>query len=124
MGFENQLERPMGFENQLESPMTCTSLKENKDNYHISNVNMVIVREHECDESPTLLLHPQISLLLNLITISLQFQYQISLQRQNMSEYLVTGGTGFIASYIIKSLLELGHTVRTTVRNPRNFPIL
>jgi nucleoside-diphosphate-sugar epimerase len=37
-----------------------------------------------------------------------------------MSEYLVTGGTGFIASYIIKSLLELGHTVRTTVRNPRD----
>ncbi|CAE5963437.1 unnamed protein product [Arabidopsis arenosa] len=37
-----------------------------------------------------------------------------------MSEYLVTGGTGFIASYIIKSLLELGHTVRTTVRDPRD----
>ncbi|CAF2063122.1 unnamed protein product [Brassica oleracea var. botrytis] len=37
-----------------------------------------------------------------------------------MSEYLVTGGTGFIASYIIKSLLELGHTVRTTVRNPQD----
>ncbi|XP_010470804.1 PREDICTED: tetraketide alpha-pyrone reductase 2-like isoform X1 [Camelina sativa] len=37
-----------------------------------------------------------------------------------MPEYLVTGGAGFIASYIIKSLLELGHTVRTTVRNPRD----
>ncbi|KAF2594637.1 hypothetical protein F2Q70_00045094 [Brassica cretica] len=37
-----------------------------------------------------------------------------------MSEYLVTGGTGFIASYIIKLLLELGHTVRTTVRNPQD----
>ncbi|XP_057251579.1 tetraketide alpha-pyrone reductase 2 [Beta vulgaris subsp. vulgaris] len=37
-----------------------------------------------------------------------------------MPEYCVTGGTGFIASYIVKSLLERGHTVRTTVRNPEN----
>ncbi|KAK4792377.1 hypothetical protein SAY86_022812 [Trapa natans] len=35
-----------------------------------------------------------------------------------MPEYCVTGGTGFIAAYLIKSLLERGHTVRTTVRNP------
>ncbi|XP_010551271.1 PREDICTED: tetraketide alpha-pyrone reductase 2 [Tarenaya hassleriana] len=35
-----------------------------------------------------------------------------------MQEYLVTGGTGFIASHIVKSLLELGHIVRTTVRDP------
>jgi nucleoside-diphosphate-sugar epimerase len=30
---------------------------------------------------------------------------------------LVTGGTGYIASWIIKQLLDEGHTVRTTVRN-------
>ncbi|KAK6931497.1 NAD-dependent epimerase/dehydratase [Dillenia turbinata] len=35
-----------------------------------------------------------------------------------MPEYCVTGGTGFIASYLVKSLLEKAHTVRTTVRNP------
>ncbi|KAL3501709.1 hypothetical protein ACH5RR_036158 [Cinchona calisaya] len=37
-----------------------------------------------------------------------------------MAEYCVTGGTGFIAAYLIKSLLENGHTVRTTVRDPEN----
>ncbi|XP_071703714.1 tetraketide alpha-pyrone reductase 2-like [Rutidosis leptorrhynchoides] len=37
-----------------------------------------------------------------------------------MSVYCVTGGTGFIAAYIVKSLLEQGHTVRTTVRDPEN----
>nr|XP_043608883.1 tetraketide alpha-pyrone reductase 2-like isoform X2 [Erigeron canadensis] len=37
-----------------------------------------------------------------------------------MPEYCVTGGTGFIAAYLIKSLLEQGHTVRTTVRDPEN----
>ncbi|KAK4487537.1 hypothetical protein RD792_005816 [Penstemon davidsonii] len=35
-----------------------------------------------------------------------------------MVEYCVTGGTGFIAAYLIKALLERGHTVRTTVRDP------
>lgn len=35
-----------------------------------------------------------------------------------MPEYCVTGGTGFIAAYLIKSLLQKGHTVRTTVRDP------
>ncbi|KAJ8444671.1 hypothetical protein Cgig2_030345 [Carnegiea gigantea] len=35
-----------------------------------------------------------------------------------MPEYCVTGGSGFIASYLVKSLLERGHTVRTTVRDP------
>lgn len=35
-----------------------------------------------------------------------------------MPEYCVTGGSGFIATYLIKSLLENGHTVRTTVRDP------
>ncbi|KAA8529171.1 hypothetical protein F0562_034030 [Nyssa sinensis] len=37
-----------------------------------------------------------------------------------MPEYCVTGGTGFIAAYLVKSLLEKGHTVRTTVRDPEN----
>ncbi|KAB5538213.1 hypothetical protein DKX38_015746 [Salix brachista] len=37
-----------------------------------------------------------------------------------MPEYCVTGGTGFIAAYLVKSLLEKGHTVRITVRNPGN----
>lgn len=35
-----------------------------------------------------------------------------------MPEYCVTGGTGLIAAYLIKSLLEKGHTVRTTARDP------
>ncbi|CAL5195963.1 unnamed protein product [Lathyrus oleraceus] len=35
-----------------------------------------------------------------------------------MPEFCVTGGTGFIAAYLIKALLDKGHTVRTTVRNP------
>ncbi|KAL8463254.1 hypothetical protein ACS0TY_034045 [Phlomoides rotata] len=37
-----------------------------------------------------------------------------------MPEYCVTGGTGFIAAYLINSLLEKGHTIRTTVRDPEN----
>ncbi|KAK4263793.1 hypothetical protein QN277_029164 [Acacia crassicarpa] len=37
-----------------------------------------------------------------------------------MPEYCVTGGTGFIASHIVKALLDKGHTVRTTVRNPED----
>lgn len=35
-----------------------------------------------------------------------------------MPEYCVTGGTGFIAAYLVKALLDKGHVVRTTVRNP------
>ncbi|ESQ34227.1 hypothetical protein EUTSA_v10008284mg [Eutrema salsugineum] len=34
-----------------------------------------------------------------------------------MAEYLVTGGTSFIASHVVKALLDLGHSVRTTVRD-------
>ncbi|XP_057765731.1 tetraketide alpha-pyrone reductase 2 [Salvia miltiorrhiza] len=37
-----------------------------------------------------------------------------------MPEYCVTGGTGLIAAYLIKSLLEKGHIVRTTARDPEN----
>ncbi|KAK9276505.1 hypothetical protein L1049_006039 [Liquidambar formosana] len=37
-----------------------------------------------------------------------------------MPEFCVTGGTGFIAAYLVKSLLDEGHTVRTTVRDPGN----
>jgi nucleoside-diphosphate-sugar epimerase len=35
-----------------------------------------------------------------------------------MANVLVTGGSGFIASWCIVSLLKQGHTVRTTIRNP------
>ena len=34
-----------------------------------------------------------------------------------MSAVLVTGGSGFVASYCILQLLAEGHTVRTTVRS-------
>ncbi|KAK4605901.1 hypothetical protein RGQ29_000257 [Quercus rubra] len=37
-----------------------------------------------------------------------------------MVEFCVTGGTGFIAAYLVKTLLEKGHTVRTTVRDPED----
>ncbi|KAJ9708174.1 hypothetical protein PVL29_000301 [Vitis rotundifolia] len=35
-----------------------------------------------------------------------------------MANFCVTGGTGFIAAYLVKRLLEDGHCVRTTVRDP------
>ncbi|XP_010916354.1 tetraketide alpha-pyrone reductase 2 isoform X2 [Elaeis guineensis] len=35
-----------------------------------------------------------------------------------MPEYCVTGGTGFIAAYLVKELLASGHSVRATVRDP------
>ncbi|KAH0911455.1 hypothetical protein HID58_034776 [Brassica napus] len=34
-----------------------------------------------------------------------------------MAEYLVTGGTSFIASHVVKALLDFGYFVRTTVRD-------
>ena len=36
----------------------------------------------------------------------------------NNAPVLVTGATGYIASWIVKDLLEAGHTVHGTVRNP------
>ncbi|EPS59559.1 hypothetical protein M569_15245 [Genlisea aurea] len=37
-----------------------------------------------------------------------------------MREYCVTGGSGFIAAYLIRSLLEKGCAVRATVRHPED----
>ncbi|CAN6843765.1 unnamed protein product, partial [Brassica oleracea var. botrytis] len=36
----------------------------------------------------------------------------------SFKEYLIIGGTGFISSYIINSILEQGHIVRRTAQNP------
>jgi dihydroflavonol-4-reductase len=41
-----------------------------------------------------------------------------------MAQVLVTGGTGFIGSWCVLTLLDAGHTVRTTVRDPRREPAL
>jgi dihydroflavonol-4-reductase len=41
-----------------------------------------------------------------------------------MAQVLVTGGTGFIVSWCVLTLLDAGHTVRTTVRDPRREPAL
>ncbi|PKA63513.1 Tetraketide alpha-pyrone reductase 2 [Apostasia shenzhenica] len=35
-----------------------------------------------------------------------------------MPEFCVTGGTGFIAAYLVRELLARGHRVRATVRDP------
>lgn len=37
-----------------------------------------------------------------------------------MSKSLVTGGTGFIGLYVVKILLDRGHSVNTTVRSLKN----
>ncbi|XP_057872595.1 tetraketide alpha-pyrone reductase 2 isoform X2 [Cryptomeria japonica] len=39
---------------------------------------------------------------------------------ENGKEMCVTGGTGFIAGFLIRALLNKGYSVRTTVRNPDN----
>jgi nucleoside-diphosphate-sugar epimerase len=41
-----------------------------------------------------------------------------------MAQVLVTGGTGFIGSRCVLAALDAGHTVRTTVRDPRREPEL
>ncbi|WP_316785151.1 SDR family oxidoreductase [Streptomyces sasae] len=41
-----------------------------------------------------------------------------------MAQVLVTGGTGFIGSWCVLTLLDAGHTVRTTVRDLRRAPAL
>ncbi|MBO4253206.1 SDR family oxidoreductase [Streptomyces griseorubiginosus] len=41
-----------------------------------------------------------------------------------MTSVLVTGGTGFIGSWCVLTLLDAGHTVRTTVRDLRREPAL
>jgi nucleoside-diphosphate-sugar epimerase len=38
----------------------------------------------------------------------------------HMSNVLVTGGSGFLAGWTIRKLLEQGHTVRTTVRSEKS----
>lgn len=41
-----------------------------------------------------------------------------------MAQVLVTGGTGFVGSWCVRAALDAGHTVRTTVRDPRREPEL
>ncbi|MFJ9346610.1 SDR family oxidoreductase [Streptomyces sp. NPDC101237] len=41
-----------------------------------------------------------------------------------MTRVLITGGTGFLGSWGVLTLLEAGYTVRTTVRDPRREPAL
>ncbi|PSM37610.1 epimerase [Streptomyces dioscori] len=41
-----------------------------------------------------------------------------------MAQVLVTGGTGFVGSWCVLTLLDAGHTVRTTVRDLRREPEL
>lgn len=42
------------------------------------------------------------------------------MESTNTKPILVTGATGYIASFLIKLLLEKGHTVRGTVRSLAN----
>lgn len=39
-----------------------------------------------------------------------------------MKKILVTGGTGFLAGWVIRQLLQQGYSVRTTVRSAKKFP--
>ena len=54
----------------------------------------------------------------NRILQSYSLQEHIMSDINNNSPILVTGATGYIAGWIIKDLLEQGHTVHATVRSP------
>ncbi len=41
-------------------------------------------------------------------------------QKGKQQKVMVTGATGYVAGWIIKRLLDEGHTVHATVRNPQN----
>ncbi|MGI5988965.1 MAG: NAD-dependent epimerase/dehydratase family protein [Lachnospiraceae bacterium] len=41
--------------------------------------------------------------------------------KKEFEKVLVTGGTGFLAGWTIRKLLERGYSVRTTVRSPKKF---
>jgi uncharacterized protein YbjT (DUF2867 family) len=43
-----------------------------------------------------------------------------SVQIDSSKPILVTGGSGYVASWILKQLLDEGYNVRTTVRNKSN----
>ena len=46
--------------------------------------------------------------------------YKMNFQIEQHKKVLVTGGTGFIAGWIIKQLVEAGVCVHATVRDPDN----
>ncbi|KAL0424755.1 UNVERIFIED_CONTAM: Tetraketide alpha-pyrone reductase 2 [Sesamum radiatum] len=60
------------------------------------------------------------------LQIKLNYQTKTNKKHRGIRYYrehaaiLCNWGNGFIAAYLIKSLLEKGHNVRTTVRNPEN----
>ena len=50
--------------------------------------------------------------------------FESRVEGTQMAQVLVTGGTGFIGSWCVLTLLDAGHTVRTTVRDLRREPAL
>lgn len=58
--------------------------------------------------------------------VTLLYSYQRYATRDaerkvQMKKILVTGGTGFLAGWVIRQLLQEGYTVRTTVRSANKF---